>query len=106
MSSKRRANFKESYGRKEFYIINFQIFFSNKSIKHYPRNTSLRAVFAERFHKNFRNLPKKPVFENGDGKWVDILSTKTKHYNNLYHSSTKLTPIQGSWKKLQRFRLQ
>ena len=42
---------------------------------------------------------KKPVFEKGDGKWIDVLHTITKQYNNRIHSSTKLTPIQASLKK-------
>ena len=41
----------------------------------------------------------KIVFEQGDAKWVDILSTKIKQYNNRIHSSTMLTPIQASLKK-------
>ena len=36
---------------------------------------------------------------NGDGNWIDILSTITKQYKNRLHSSTKLTPIQASLKK-------
>ena len=39
------------------------------------------------------------IFEQGDGKWVDILPKITKQYNNRIHSSTKLTPIQASLKK-------
>ena len=42
---------------------------------------------------------KKPVFEKGDGKWIDILPKITKQYNNRIHSWTKLTPIQASLRK-------
>ena len=42
---------------------------------------------------------KKPVFEKGDGNWIDVLQTITKQYNRRIHSSTKLTPIQASLKK-------
>ena len=55
--------------------------------------------FAERCNRAIRDLLKKPVFEKGDGKWIDILATITKQYNNGIHSSTKLTPIQASLKK-------
>ena len=40
-----------------------------------------------------------PVFEKGDGNWIDVLPTKTKQYNNRIHSSIKLFPIQASLKK-------
>ena len=51
------------------------------------------------FHRTIRDLLKKIVFEQGDAKWIDILHTITKQYNNRIHSFTKLTPIQASLKK-------
>ena len=52
------------------------------------------------------NLLKKPVFENGDINWIDVLLTKTKQYNNRRNLSSKLTPIQGSLRKNERFAYQ
>ena len=68
-------------------------------LKLYSRNTSLGAVFAERFNRTIRDLLKKIVFEQGDAKWIDVLPKITKHYNIRVHSSTKLTLIQASLKK-------
>ena len=59
--------------------------------------------FAERFNKTIRDLLKRPVFENDDGNWIDVLPTITKQYYNRIHSSTKLTPIQASLKKNEGF---
>ena len=70
-------------------------------MKIYSRNTSLGAVFAEKFNGTIRDLLKRPVFEKGDGNWIDVLPTITKQYNNRVHSSTKLTPIQASLKKMK-----
>ena len=42
---------------------------------------------------------KKPVFERGDGNWIDVLPTKTKQYKNKIQSTTKLTPKEASFKK-------
>ena len=99
ISSKRKPNLIESDRGKEFYNKVFQELPDNNNIKLYSRNKYLGAVFAERFNKSIRNLLKKPVFERGDGNWIDILSTITKQNNNKVHSSTKLTPIQASLKK-------
>ena len=99
ISPKRKPNLIESDRGKEFYNKVFQDLLDNNNIKLYSRNTYLGAVFAERFNKSLRNLLKKPVFERGDGNWIDILSTTTKQYDNKVHSSTKLTPIQASLKK-------
>ena len=99
ISSKRKPNLIESDRGKECYNNIFQDFLNKNNIKLYSRNSSYGAVFAERFNRTIRDLLKKPVFEEGDGKWIDVLSTITKQYNNRIHSSTKLTPIQASLKK-------
>ena len=103
ISSKRKPNLIETDRGKEFYNKIFQDFLSKNNIKLYSRNSSYGAVFAERFNRTMRDLLKKIVFEQGDAKWIDILPTITKQYNNRIHSSTKLTPIQGSLKKNESF---
>ena len=99
ISSKRSPNLIETDLGKEFYNNIFQDFLNKNNIKLYSRNTSLGAVFAERFNHTIRDLLERPVFEKGDGKWIDILQVITKQDNNKVHSSTKLTPIQASLKK-------
>ena len=101
--SKRKPNLIESDRGKEFFNIIFQDFLNKNDIKLYSRNSSYGAVFAERFNKTIRDLLKRPVFEKGDGNWIDILPTITKQYNYRVHSSTKLTPIQASMKKNEGF---
>ena len=72
-------------------------------MKLYSGISSYGAVFAERCNRTIRDLLKKPVFEQGNAKWIDILPTITKQYNKKVHSSTKLTPIQASLKKNEGF---
>ena len=99
INSKRKPNLIETDRGKEFYNNNFQDFLNKNNIKLYSRNSSYGAVFAERFNRTIRDLLKKIVFEQGDAKWIDILPTKTKQYNNKVHSSTKLSPKDASLKK-------
>ena len=99
INSKRSPNLIETDRGKEFYNIIFQDFLNKNNIKLYSRNSLYGAVFAERFNRTIRDLLKKPVFEKGDGNWIDVLQTITKQYNNKTHSSTKLTPTQASLKK-------
>ena len=99
INSKRKPNLIETDHGKEFYNNIFQDFLNKNNIKLYSRNSSFGSVFAERFNRSIRDLLKKPVFEKGDGKWIDVLHTITKQYINRIHSSTKLTPIQSSLKK-------
>ena len=103
INSKREPNLIETDRGKEFYNNIFQDFLNKNNIKLYSRNTCLGAVFAERFNRSIRDLLKKIVFERGDAKWIDVLPTITKQYNNIVHSSTKMTPIQASLKKNEGF---
>ena len=104
ITSKRKPKLIETDGGKEFYNTIFQDFLNKNDIKLYSRNTSLGAVFAERFSRTIRDLLKKILFENGDANWIDVLPTITKQYNNnKVHSSTKLSPKDASLKKNEGF---
>ena len=103
ISSKRKPNLIESDRGKEFYNNIFQDFLNKNNIKLYSRNSSYGAVFAERFNRTIRDLLKKIVFEQGDAKWIDVLPTITKQYNNRIHTSTKLSPKDASLKKNEGF---
>ena len=112
ISSRRKPDLIETDRGKEFYNNLFQDFLTKNNIKLYSRNSSFGAVFAERFNRTIRDLIKKStirdlikkiVFEEGDAKWIDILPTITKQYNNRVHSSTKLSPKDASLKKNEGF---
>ena len=99
IKSKRKPNLIESDRDKGFYSNIFQDILNENNIKLSSRNSSYGAVFAKHFNRTIKDLLKKPVFKQGDAKWIDVLSTITKQYNNKIHSSTKLSPIQASLKK-------
>ena len=99
ITSKRKPNLIETDRGKKFYNNTFQDLLNKNNIKLYSRNSSYGAVYAERFNRTIRDLVKKPVFEKGDGNWIDILPIITKQYNIRINSSTKLTPIQAGLKK-------
>ena len=103
ISSKRKPRLIETDRGKEFYNNIFQDFLNKNKIELYSRNTSVGAVFAERFNRTIRDLLKRPVFEKSDGIWIDVLLRITKQYFNRIHSSTKLTSIQASLKKNEGF---
>ena len=103
INSKRSPNLIQTDRGKEFYNNIFQDFLNKNNINLYSRNSSFGAVFAERFNRTIRDLLKRPVFEKGDGNWIDVLPTITKQYNNRIHTSTKLSPKDASLKKNEGF---
>ena len=94
--SKRKPKLIETDDGKKFTNKIFESYFKSKNIKSYSRYTSKGAIFAERFNRTIRNLLKKPVFENGDAKWIDIIDSIIKKYNKTVHCSTKMTPTRTS----------
>ena len=70
--------------------------FLNEKIRRYSRYSSKGAVFAERSKKI--NVLKKPVFEKGHAKWINEIDEVIKKNNQRNNSSTKLTPVQASFK--------
>ena len=99
INSKRKPNLIESDRGKEFYNNIFQDFLNKNNIKLYSRNGYYGAAFAERINRTIGDLFKRPILEKGDGKWVDVLPTIPKQYNNRIHTSTKLSPKDASLKK-------
>ena len=79
INSKRKQNLIETDQGKELYNSFFQNFINNNNIKHYSRNSSFGAVYAERYKFFIRDLLKRPGFEKGDGNWIDVLPVVTKH---------------------------
>ena len=71
--SKRSPKVIESDRGTDFYTNIFQNFSNKNNIKLYSRNTSLGAVFAERFNRNIRDLLKRPVFEKGESNWIELM---------------------------------
>ena len=82
----------------EFYDSIFQNFLKLKNIKHYSRFTDKGPSIAERVIRKVRNLLKKPVFLAGNANWISELPSVIKKYNNTYHHSIQMTPIQTSKK--------
>ena len=84
---------------KEFYNSTFKNFLKLNDIYHYSRFTDKGAVIAERVNKTIRYLLKKPIFEKGNSDWLSELLPITKTYNNTFHHSIKMSPVQASLKK-------
>ena len=78
IGSKRSSMLSKRDRGKEIFNNTVQNFFSNNTIKHQSRKSSLGAVFAERLNCTNKDLPKRLVFEKRDGHWIDILPTITK----------------------------
>ena len=70
-----------------------QLFFKNNNIKIYHTNSHLKAV-VERFNCSLRELMMKEFVKNNNTVWYNILPKLIRIYNNRYHSTIKMKPIE------------
>ena len=70
-----------------------QNFFKDSDVKIYHTNCHLKAVVIERFNRSLRKLMMQHFVKNDNTIWYNILPKLIKIYNNRYHSTIKIKPI-------------
>ena len=68
-------------------------FFEDHNIKIYYTHSNLKAVVIERFNRSLRGLMMKAFVKNNNTVWYNILPKLIKTYNNRYHRTIKMKPI-------------
>ena len=68
-------------------------FFEDHNAKIYHTFSNLKAVFIERFNRSLRELMMKSFVKNNNTIWHNILQNLIKKYNNRFHRSIKMKPI-------------
>ena len=71
-----------------------QQFFKDNNIKIYHTNSHLKAVVIERFNRSLRELMIKEFVKNNNTVYYNILPKLIKIYNNRYHNTIKMKPIE------------
>ena len=69
-------------------------YFEDNNVKIYHTNSHLKAVNIERFNRSLRELMMKQFVKNNNTVWYNILPKLIKTYNNRYHSTIKMKPIE------------
>ena len=68
-------------------------FFENNNVKIYHTYSNLKAVVIERFNRSLRELMMKKFVKSNNTVWYNILPELIKTYNNRYHHTIKMKPI-------------
>ena len=68
-------------------------FFENHNVKIYYTYSNLKAVFIKRFNRSLRELMMKEFVKSNSTVWYNILPNLIKTYNNRFHCSIKMKPI-------------
>ena len=71
-----------------------QKFFKDNNVKIYHINSHLKAVIIEGFNRSLRELMMKHFVKNNNTVWYNILPKLIKIFNNRYHSTIKMKPVE------------
>ena len=69
-------------------------YFEDNNIIIYYTNSNLKAVHIERFKRSLSELMMREFVKNNNTIWYNILPKLIKTYNNRYHSTIKMKPIE------------
>lgn len=59
-------------------------------------NKEIKSAIAERFNRSIREKIIKYMHANNTKRYIDVLPKLLKNYNNSYHRSIKMTPVEAS----------
>ena len=77
----------------EFYNSSFKKWLKDNDIKMYSTNNEGKSVIAERFIRTLKNKICKYMTSISKNVYVDKLDDIVKKYNNTYHTSIKMKPV-------------
>ena len=81
---------------KEFYNKNVKELFENNGITFFNTYSDKKASIVERYNKTLKTRMFKYFTKEETRIWVDVLGSFVKAYNNTYHSTIKMTPVEAS----------
>ena len=84
---------------KEYYNREMNKLFEKYNIHHFSTYSDKKASIIERFNRTLKEKMWKMFTHNGNHQWTDILDDLVDGYNNHYHRSIKMTPIEASKKE-------
>ena len=76
-----------------FFSKNMLKFFEDNNVKIYYTYSNLKAVVIQRFNRSLCELMMKSFVKSNNTIWYNILPNLIKTYNNRYHHTIKMDPI-------------
>ena len=97
--SSRKCQFLWSDNGGEFFKKVFEDMLKRHNIMRYTTQSELKAIMAERFNQSFMNQIVKIFADRDYHRYIDDIHRLVNDYNNSYHSSIKMTPVEASKKE-------
>ena len=92
----RRPNILQFDQGKEFYNDKVKSVLSDRGINYYSTDSDKKAAVVERFNRTLKSRMWKYFTANETRTWIDILQKLVDDYNNTFHTTIKMTPVEAS----------
>lgn len=79
---------------KEFYNKHFEKLMKRYNINHYSTKSDKKASIVERFNRTLKNAMFKMFSLRGSYQWIDIIKGIVYNYNNTYHRTIGMKPVE------------
>ena len=97
--NERKPKFLWTDNGKEFYNNQVNDLLEKNNIKLYSTNNSqIKSSVIERFNRTLKNIMYKKFTENNNTIFYNIIDKLVNEYNNKYHRTIKMTPVEASKK--------
>ena len=83
----------------EFINKSTQNLFKRKGIHWFATENETKVQVVERFNRTLKSKMYKYFTAKGTKTWINIIDELVYNYNNSYHRSIKMTPVEDSLKK-------
>src|SRR5271154_5101455 len=83
----------------EFYNVQVKKLFDERNIIHFSVYSDVKACMVERFNRTLKSKMWKVFTERKNHKYIDILDDLVNNYNNSFHNTIKMTPVEASKKE-------
>ena len=81
---------------REFYNSQTESLFQDRNIEYFSTHAGQKASLVERFNRTLKSRMWKYFTANETRKWINIVQNLVDDYNNTYHRTIKMTPIEAS----------
>lgn len=81
---------------KEFYNDKVKTVLKDINIQFYSTHSDKKAAIVERFNRTLKSRMWKYFTANETRRWIDIIDQLVDDYNNTFHSTVKMTPVEAS----------
>ena len=97
----RKPNHIQTDQGKEFYNKEFKELVKENNINHYSTYSGKKASVVERFNRTLKQNMWKKFTEQGNYKWLEMLSKLVSEYNNRVHRTIGMKPVDVNKKNEQ-----